>query len=123
MIGGYMSSSYNVTVGQRLRIEVPCMLEKGYGEYPLIRPDLVLGWAMTNPTVGSLEVDTSGNGCAVIYTHASATTGNMLIFTAVDGRSDYVNLMVSSSTIHDHSELAQGGPAFGTYASLLDEET
>ena len=71
---------------------------------------LINGFTVENPEVGTIEA--GGSGAAVIYTHKKAMTNVIWFFTRTGERS-IVNII--SVPIHDHSNIVQGGPAFGTY--------
>ncbi len=120
-----MAMHYPIKAGQSLTFSVPCKPEKGWGEFPSPSQNAVLGWTMDDPSVGSLTKRSNSEGekgCAVVYQHNSSIKGNVLTFTTADGRQEHVMLVPSLSSVHDHSTLAQGGPAYGTYAALVDEE-
>lgn len=73
--------------------------------------DLINGFAVDNPQVGSLEASSAGD-VAVVYVHKRPEE-NFIYFFALTGEMAVVNVV--AVPIHDHSSIIQGGPAYATY--------
>lgn len=119
--------------GQSLLVEAPVdtgRYSAGIGEYPEIRaiydgvdengdpktlPELKKGFTVADPEVGTLRIPSGEeykNKLAVIYDHKQPYT-NKIYFYGSTGRKALVTIV--SVSIHDHSSIVQGGPAYGTY--------
>ena len=84
--------------------------EKYFGEGAKASLTLTRGFTVMDPEVGTIVEE--GAGASVTYTHKKAMT-NAIWFFARTGERAVVNVI--SVPIHDHSNIVQGGPAFGTY--------
>lgn len=115
-----MALIYPAKKGVKVRLSVPCEPLKGWGEYPIKGDSYLSGWKMDNEDAGTITKDETTTGCSVIYTHTSSNQQNVLTFTASDGRAEFVFFI--PTYVHDHSTLEEGGPAYGTYSFIMDEE-
>lgn len=108
---GYFAAS-NDYITKSLGIE-------GTGLMPY-RGTPINGFVVANDGVGGIsEAPNSGeNGISVVYTHR-VPEKNAIWFFAATGERGVVNVI--NVPIHDHSNITQGGPAYGTYFSD-DEE-
>jgi hypothetical protein len=84
-----------------------------YREKPLLNGFLVL-----DEEVG--EIKSIKDEVAVLYTHKKAEK-NTIVFYGAD-RNIKVAFQVMQVPIHDHSTIAQGGPAYGTYFNDTEED-
>jgi len=114
---------YTVAKNTEIRLKIPCDALKGWGEYPKRDAGYTQGFKVEDTDAGTITKDTDSDeatGCNVIYKHLKDTSPNTVTFTAADGRVEHIYFVPQG--IHDHSSIGQGGPAFGTYATLIEEE-
>ena len=72
--------------------------------------ELINGWAVADSETG--ELTAVENEPSVIYLHKKYGL-NKIYFYARTGEISYVDII--AVTIHDHSSIVAGGPAYGTY--------
>ena len=78
---------------------------------PNARKDLLRGFSVEDKTIGDIK-ESDQDEVSVIYTHKKPY-GNSIWFFARTGERGLIKVI--SVPIHDHSTIAHGGPAYGTY--------
>lgn len=83
--------------------------------------ELKKGFCVEFPDVGDLgDENDYPNEVAIKYKQVLATT-NVIWFYAYTG--ERVRILSQPVMVHSHESVAQGGPAYGTYFSYVDDTT
>jgi len=70
------------------------------------------GFVVEDEQIGTISSSTGAAEAAIIYTHKKPAKNAIWFFSAT-GEIGLINII--TVPIHDHSNILQGGPAFGTY--------
>lgn len=118
----------NVTfqAGNTYTLHIPTTLSNDGGFSPLKGTvnlngqtrSLSNGFVVENETVGSID-NLHTDKVAIDYKHLLPAS-NVIWFYAYTG--ERVRISAVPMIVHDHSSVAQGGPAYGTYSSYSTED-
>jgi hypothetical protein len=122
MLEGPNNYVITIPVGVTLKIQVPIDLSMGYGFFPSQKTsievlnktiNLIEGFGVLNNDIGTLSNVSARSECPeILYTHLKQKTNKIFFFSDNDL---YQTVSIINMPIHDHSNIQQGGPAFGTY--------
>ncbi len=112
--------------GLSIKIKVPIMPRNSTGFWALEGSDppegffrdmlnvseMTRGFVVEDEKIGAISSSTGAAEVAVIYTHKKPAKNAIWFFSAT-GEIGLINII--TVPIHDHSNILQGGPAFGTY--------
>lgn len=113
----------SLDIGGQLVLKVPIDSNNtGSGAFPHAGPvvfggstyTLTLGFGVSDPNVGIIEVTENSDCLEVKYTHNKPANQRVCFF-AADSRVAILDII--RVPVHDHSSIYQGGPAHGTYYS------
>lgn len=120
----------NFQAGFSYKLKVPTTLANDGGFTPMtgtvslptgVSRTLKRGFCLESEEVGSLgDEGAYPDEVAIKYTQ-KLPTSNIIWFYAYTG--ERVRIAAQPIIVHDHSSIPQGGPAYGTYYSYLDETT
>lgn len=82
--------------------------------------DRVRGFKMSEPDMGNLVENSDKSNC-VDYTHTKAGKQVLEFKERYLSKLSYIEI-AGSIRVHDHSSIPQGGPAYATYYSEIEEE-
>jgi len=126
---GILSSTLNMTAGTYIDISTPVNLETGQGQFPKNKNELItikgverphiFGFIVENDDVGTLA-EVPDSDVVVRYSHLKSESNTIYFYTA---NNEKYSIVIIAMPIHDHSSIAQGGPAYGTYAYDKPVET
>lgn len=115
----------HLPAGTSVEIKIP-VTDEGGGHFPYQETtitfggttyDLLNGFAVSSTDVGTIE-DITGDELGVKYTHLLPSENKIMFFS---DNGERATLHVINTPIHDHSSIVQGGPAFGTYYSEVED--
>lgn len=122
--------SLNFQAGFSYKIKIPTTLSNDGGFTPkqgtvsLVSGDsrqLKKGFCLESEEVGELgDEGEFSDEVAIRYKHKLAAT-NVIWFYAYTG--ERVRILSQPIMVHTHESLSQGGPAYGTYFSYVDDST
>lgn len=122
--------SINFQVGFSYKIKIPTTLSNDGGFTPkkglveLVsgnKRELKKGFCLESEEVGVLGDENEFEGeVAIKYTHLLSAP-NIIWFYAYTG--ERVRIISQPMQVHDHSSITQGGPAYGTYFSYVNDTT
>lgn len=116
-------ASISLTPGMTLEIKIPVSVDSGgypNGSFPSLYNEinmagsektLMNGYSVENDIVGHLEL--MDDGISIRYVHEKPYP-NRIFYHPVVSEDVYV-ISIVAVTVHDHSSMSQGGPAYGTY--------
>lgn len=121
-MSGGLASTLNMSAGTYIDITVPVDKATGQGQFPLNKEQTitlngktrthVLGFISENEVVGIVEEQPGLDTLTVKYSHLKNETNRIFYYTA---NMEVYTIAIIAMPLHDHSSIAQGGPAFGTY--------
>ena len=127
-----MASVVNINMsfqaGSTYKLKIPTTLANDGGFCPLtgditlssnVTRTLKMGFCLESEEVGSLN-DKYSDEVAVDYKQI-LTASNIIWFYAYTG--ERVRIISQPIAVHSHATMAQGGPAYGTYFSYVDDDT
>lgn len=118
----------NFQAGFSYKLKIPTTLSNDGGFTPQIGSvdlapgktrSLKKGFCVDSEDIGKVEDKYSGE-VAVQYTQILPTT-NVIWFYAYTG--ERVRILSQPIMVHSHESISQGGPAYGTYFSYVDDNT
>jgi hypothetical protein len=126
-----MSTVINIQIslqaGNTYTLHIPTTLDND-GGYSPSREDITFnGETRTNHNGWWLENEDAGK---IVYEHPDKVAidykqilpaSNIIWFYAYTG--ERIRMAATPMTVHDHASIAQGGPAYGTYFSYVDDST
>ncbi len=126
-----MSNIINIALtlqaGNTYTLHIPTTLDNDGGFCPQ-RTDVKINGEFKTPVNGFvLESDEAGkivkahNDKVAIDYKQILPTSNIIWFYAYTG--ERVRMAATPMIVHDHASIAQGGPAYGTYFSYVDDTT
>lgn len=130
-IGNIGTTSVNLAVGEEILLEIPSDYKSGKGWFArggengeikwLGRDrDLLRGFMVENENVGEIRANPNKSAASVLYKQ-KLSGENRIYFFAATGESAVCN--VTQIPVHDHSSIMQGGPAYATYYTNVEEQT
>jgi len=125
------STSINLAVGEEVQLDIPNDYKSGKGwfarggEKGTIRylgkeRDLLRGFMVENDNIGEIRPNPNKNAASVIYLQ-KLSGENRIYFFAETGEMAVCN--ITQIPVHDHSSIMQGGPAYATYYTNVEEQT
>lgn len=125
---GIVDINLNLQVGHSYTLHIPTSLDNDGGFFPKEGKvklengefeELIMGFCVEDKRIGTIKPNHSDK-VAVDYEHKLPAQNTIWFYASTGER---FRMRTNTVTVHDHSNINSGGPAYGTYFSYVGDDS